>query len=470
MEKASIDARTGAARVRAVSDQERKGKSSERDEEEEKPSEEEASEEEGSDEESSEEESEEEGSEDEESEDEASDEEKPAEGEEDEEAAARAQRVAEALGVGEEEGEAKAEAEEAAPPPNRAQRRAEAAQRRKKRKAGGADEGEKRDDEALPKDKNARAKELLKRRREQAAGEGGPRPVQLLPGEMVDDALARGSSAVSKWIRDNFGIIQWVILAALVGGGGYLFYLTRSDKTAASASSELIAGIEADRGRVLPEDKRSDEEKAADPTKVFKTADERADTALASYKKVETEHAGTGAAILAVLGEAGDYLDKHDYVHALEGFSAVSSSTLAGADPDVKGRALEGLGFAKEGKGDIDGALATFKELEGVDARGYKELGLYHQGRIWLAKGDKEKAKDFLKQAHDKLEQPTTEGQLHYLQQVTDEALRRIDPSLVPAKTPTLGGPKGGAMTADEIEKIKRQLQDALKQKGDKHP
>jgi tetratricopeptide (TPR) repeat protein len=442
--------------VRAVSDQDRKGKSSERDEDEEEKTSEESSAEE-------------------EDEAEASasktDDDEPAEkkADDDEEVDEAAKRVASSLGVGDDEeaGEAKAEekAEEEAAAPNRAQRRAEAAQRRKKRKTSTAAAKDDDGDEPLPKDKNARAKELLKRRREQAAE---ARPIQLLPGEMVDDALARSSSAVSKWIRENFGIIQWVILGALVAGGGYVFYQTRVDKGAANATSALMSGVSADRGRVMAEDKRTDEEKEADTVKVYKTVEERADNALAGYKKVISEHPGTGAAILGRLGEGNAYLDKHEWDKALEALSAVASSSLAGADPDVKGRALEGLGFAKEGKGDLDGALATFKELEGVDARGYKELGLYHQGRVLLAKGDKDKAKDLLKQVHDKLEQPTTEGQnFRYLQQMTDETLRRIDPTLVPNKTP-MGGPKG-ALTPDQLEKLKRQLEEKMREHGDKH-
>jgi predicted negative regulator of RcsB-dependent stress response len=384
--------------------------------------------------------------------------------------------------VGSEPGPAEGEAgegDEAAPVPNRAARRAEASQRRKKRKtatdAAVAKTTDDEADEALPRDKNARAKELLKRRREQAsgdAGERGTRPIQLLPGEMVDDALARSSSAVSKWIRDNFGIIQWVILGALAAGGGYLFYESRVDSTVATASTALMAGVRADRSRVMAEDKRSDEEKEADPSKVYKTVEERNEAALASYKKVIAEHGGTHAATLARLGEAGDYLDKRDWDHALEGYSAVSSSTLAGADTDVKVRALEGLAFAKEGKGDLDGALTAFKEIEGVDGRGNKELGLYHQGRVWLAKGDKDKAKDLLKQAHDKLEQPSTEGEsLRYLKQMTDETLRRIDPSLVPDKAPVIGGPKGGSMSADELDKLRRKYEEMMKkqQQQEKH-
>src|SRR5262249_49799684 len=152
------------------------------------------------------------------------------------------------LGVGgEEEAEAKPEEEAPAAPLNRAQRRAEAAKRRKNRKSAAAAGKDKDQEEAEaeppPKDKNARAKELLRRRREQGAE---AKPIQLLPGEMVDDALARGSSAVSKWIRQNFSIIQWVILAALVAGGGFVFYQSRVEKSSAGASSELMAGVNAD--------------------------------------------------------------------------------------------------------------------------------------------------------------------------------------------------------------------------------
>lgn len=384
---------------------------------------------------------------------------------------AAAQRVAAALGVADDEAAPAdkaepAEEEEAAAPPNRAARRAEAAQRRKKRKtaaAAGDDEAE----ADLPKDKNARAKELLKRRREQAAA-APARPVQLLPSEMVDDALARSASAVGKWLRDNFSKLQWVLLAAVVGGGGYAFYASQTEKTTADASDTLAAGVRAATGRVMAEDKRSDEEKEADPNKVFKTADERADTALASYRKVIAQHPGTGAAILARMGEGGALLDKRDWDKALEAYSAVASSTLAGADTDVKARALEGLGFAKEGKGDKDGATAAFKELAGL--AGYKELGQYHEARILLAKGENDKAKDLLKQVHDALEKPTEVKSTAYLKNAVDDTLRRLDPTLAPAKSPIGGGAKGGAMSQEEIEKALKQLKERMEKNAkEKH-
>jgi hypothetical protein len=392
-------------------------------------------------------------------------------------------RVADALGVGIEgaEGdaadpEATAEAKEPPPPPNRAARRRDEAVRRRKKRAGASDEGE-----ALPKDKNARAKELLARRQEQATEK---RPVALLPSEMVDDALARSWSAAGKWLRSNFYILQWVIVASVVGVAGYMFYVSRTEKKAGSASATLVAAVEAERGRVMAEDKRSDEDKRFDPTRVFATPEERVEAALASYNQVIDQHPGTGAAMLAKLGQAGVLLDKRDFQHALDAFNAVLASPLAAADLDVKGRAIEGLGLAKEGKGDLDGALATFGDLAKVDAKGFKELAKYHQARIHLAKGDKEKAKELLKELlalkgeaakdptkdilnpADRGSAPGLDTQsFPYLKTVAEELLRSIDPNAMPSRM-QLSSPTGPKLTPEQLRALQQKAREAAEKLG----
>jgi hypothetical protein len=408
---------------------------------------------------------------------------------ESEDGEAAAHRVADALGVDESndlgeigapldealeragvrpEGSAPAEEEVEAVANRAARRRDDAVDRRRKRrgKAASTSDGE----APLPRDKNARAKELLKRRREQASEP--TRPINLLPGEMVDDAFARSTSAAGKWIRTNFGKIQWVVLAGIAAATGFAIYTSQIEKTAAAATDALAAGITVERSSVMAEDKRTDEQKEAEPGKVYKTNDERAEAALAAYRKAQAEHAGTAAALLAKLGEAGVLLDKRDWAGAIEAYNAVLASKLATADADVRGRAIEGLGFAKEGKGDLDGATASFKELQAIDERGFKELGMYHEARMLLAKGDKDKAKDLLKQIHDKLVVPTPEGKPYrYLETLVDDALRRLDPSAIPTKPPVLGGDaKGSAMSADQMAKIQKMLQDAAKKKADAPP
>ncbi len=382
---------------------------------------------------------------------------------------ASAKRIADALGVGEESDAAAATdaaAEDAEAAPNRAARRRDEARKRRK-KAAGAAAPKPEDEEELPRDRNKRAKELLSKRREQAAG--GPRPVALLPSEMVDDALARSANATLKWLRANGTVLQFGLLAIAVAGGGYLFWQHRSEGASAIASSELFAAVTDERGRVMKEDKRLDEEKEMDATKIFKTPEERADAALASYQKVIDGNSSGGPTMLAKLGEAGLLLDKHDWAKSLELFSAVASSARAAADADVKGRAIEGQGLANEGKGDLDNAIAMFKQLESIDAKGFKELGEYHQGRIYLKKNDKEKAKELFKKVHDSLVQPAMDGKsFSYLERMNDDQLRQLDPNAVPPK-PTFGGPKGNAMTPEEAKRYLEKLQEMSKKKGDQH-
>jgi hypothetical protein len=389
-------------------------------------------------------------------------------------------RVAEALGVGAEgeeaDPDAPAEAKEPAAPPNRAARRREEAVRRRKKRAGTDAEGE-----ALPRDKNARAKELLARRQEQAAEK---RPVALLPSEMVDDALARTWSATGKWFRTNFHVLQWVIVAGVVGVAGYMFYVSRTETKAGNASATLVSAVEAERGRVVAEDKRSDDEKRFDPTRVFATPEERVNAALASYNQVIDQHPGTGAAMLAKLGQAGVLLDKRDFQHALDAFNAVLASPLAAADLDVKGRAIEGLGLAKEGKGDLDGALATFGDLGKVDAKGFKELAKYHQARIHLAKGDKEKAKELLKELlalKGEADKDPTKDVLNptdkasalgldsqsfpYLKTVAEELLRSIDPTAMPSRM-QLGSPTGPKLTPEQLRVLQQRAREAAEKMG----
>ena len=393
----------------------------------------------------------------------------------------QAERVADALGVGEGEGEATNPAVEEAVAQNRAaRRRDEARERRRKRRDGAKEAATSKvaapGDDDLPRDRNARAKEVLLRRREQAAG-GSSRAVSsaLLPSEMVDDALARSASAAGKWFRGNWNIIQWVIVAGVVVGGGFMFWNHRSEKSSGEASGFLGEALAAESGAVTAEDKRPDEEKAIDNTRVFKTAEEREAAAMAAYQKVVDAHGSSGPGILAKLGLAGVHLEKREWDPALAAFEAVLATTLAGADLDVKGRALEGVGLAKEGKGDLDGALEAYKKVEGVDAKGFKELGLYHQARIHIAKGDKDKAKELLKAALEKLNAPGVDGKpFVQLQASVETTLRDLDPTAVPTRPNAIsGGPKGTQMTPDELEKLIKRAREASEKKapegGDPH-
>jgi len=306
-------------------------------------------------------------------------------------------------------------------------------------------------------DKNQTVKKQLLKKREEATR----RKVPLAPSEMVDDALARGMASGGRWLKENFGALQWVFIGLVVAGIAYALYDRHANKRTEAASNELIKATLAERGRISGSSAPKSPEEGApdDPTPSFKSAEERADTALASYRKVTSTYAGSGAAILARLGEAGVLLDKRNWDGALAAYRDVKGSPLAKADVTVRAAALEGIGLALEGKGDADEALKTFHELENTDIAGQKELGMYHQARILIAKGDVDKAKDLLKTARDRIKShdtpSTTPGgretrPFSFLESQIEDLLRRLDPGAVadePAK-----------MSPETMKRVQEQL------------
>jgi predicted negative regulator of RcsB-dependent stress response len=401
----------------------------------------------------------------------------------DEEAAERdasTKGVAEALGVDAAEGaEGESESAEAAAPNRSKRRREQALERRKKRapKAAPAKAAAAEDDDipireldpTLPKDKNARAKELLKRRHEAVSKKVSGAAIGLDTGEMVQDALARGTSAATSWIRKNGRLVVAGGLVALLGVGGYLFFVGREQAKAGDATGALADALAADRGRILKEDKRTDEEKELDPTRVYSSSDQRASAAIEGYQKALASTTEAGPTTLARLGLAGAQLEKGEAKAALESYASVLASPLANADADVKARAVEGSGLAKEAVDDVDGALKSFEELAKIPGKGFEELGLYHQARLWDRKGDKAKAKELLKTAREKLSAPSEAGQAFpFLEAVVDGHLRSLDPTAAPARV-QLGGAKGNAMSPEELDRIQEQLRKALEKKSKEH-
>jgi hypothetical protein len=323
-------------------------------------------------------------------------------------------------------------------------------------------------------DRNQAVKKQLLKKKDEAVR----RKVPLAPSEMVDDALARGGASLLRWLKRNFGVIQWIILGAAAAGVAYGIYDHYAAKRADRATDELLKAVVTEHGRVVANSsaaKSSEEEGPDDKLPVFKSVDEKRDTALASYRKVTTSYPGTGAAILARLGEAGLLLDKRDWDAALAAYGDVKSSPLAAADVSVRGRALEGIGLALEAKKDIEGALKSFRELENTDVHGLKELGMYQQARILVGRGepsDIEKAKELLKGARERLKTangasstPGPFGEAHpfsFLETQVDDLLRRVDPAALTAPTPPPGMP--GDTTSANSESLRR-LQEQLKLK-----
>ena len=306
------------------------------------------------------------------------------------------------------------------------------------------------------------------------------------------DPLIEKTAKLSEWAKENQKTVQVVgalLAAALLGIAGFLYF---EHKHETEASVLLTKAVEDERARIGEPPKDDADDKApVDSSPMFKTYELRREAALAKYREVETRFPKTGAAILARLAEGSLLLDKHEPDPAAAAFTEVKASPLAAADQEVKGRALEGLGFAYELKAQavpaeaakyLDEAAKAYKELESsVDVRGFKELAMYHQARVAQARGEKDKAKELLISLKERLGKTEDNSSnvpqgpsFPYLKEIAMDRLREIDPSAAPTKSQQTTPGGNPSLSPAQIRKM---IEDAQKKQksggappgGDRH-
>ncbi len=318
-------------------------------------------------------------------------------------------------------------------------------------------------------------------------GEGSvKRPSSALQTVPEADPILERAARASRWVREHQSVFGGLVAIGVLGAAGAGGWFLWQDRRNADASVLLAQAFADDLGHIAPakDDDGDDESATKQLYPSFKSVAERRDAALAKYRTVESKYAGTGAATLARLAEGSLLLDAGDAKGAIAAYDDVKSSPLARADAEVRGRALEGIGFAFEllaqsaapsKNAHLDSALATFKALEAIDADGFKELGMYHQARVVLAQGDRTKAADLLKQVEALVSAPGGGHPFSYLQFVVEDRLREVDPTALPPKVPkTMGGRAGAGpggavdMSDPKVQELIRQLQ--RKARGDGNP
>jgi hypothetical protein len=280
------------------------------------------------------------------------------------------------------------------------------------------------------------------------------------------DALLERTGEIAKWAKKNQKLVWSVVgVAAAVGlvFAGQYYFQHKKDTAASTALEEAVAD---ERGRIGDPDK-ADDEGPKDTTPIFKTPQDRQDAALGKFRDVTTKFPGTGASYLARLSEGSLLLDKHDIAGAQAAFNDVKNSPLAKVDQEVMGRALELLGFTyeynAENGGDAsqyDEALKVYRELENTDVFGFQELGMYHQARIYQKKGDNDKAKELLKSCYERVNKPGENHPFPFLENLTEDRLRALDPTALPPKQVNrMGGPAGNQMSEAQMRKLIEQMQ-----------
>jgi predicted negative regulator of RcsB-dependent stress response len=309
-------------------------------------------------------------------------------------------------------------------------------------------------------DRNRRLREEAAGKRKGKLEERRAPTRNLEAGEIVDDALARSTQAAGEWLKKNFNVVQWFILAGLVGWIGYAVYNYRAARAAEKASAQLTSAIRAEAARIGSSDdtKPDPQTGIVDTRPAYPTNADRLQAAEKQYRAIADTNSQSTASTLAKLGLASVLYDQGKYADAKAAYQAVKDSRLAAQDDDVKGRALEGVGMSLESLKDLDGAQKAFGELANIDALGFGALGAYHQARLAAAANNPEKAKELLKDAQKKLDAADSAGDSKksvgaptgYLQQAVRDLLRKVDPSAVSASP--------NALTADQLQQLQEQM------------
>jgi hypothetical protein len=274
------------------------------------------------------------------------------------------------------------------------------------------------------------------------------------------DPLIERTRALAEWAKKNRNLVQGMIVAAVVaaiGAGVWVYY----DKKKAIEASVALAQAVADERGLIGDPEKVDEDAIRDKVPMFKTPDERRDSALAKYREVESKYKGTGASYLARLGEGALLLDKRDADGAIAAFQDVIGSSLAKADAEVRGRALESLGFAYEQKADYDKAIEQYKQLETSDVLGFKQMAPYHEARCYQLKGDKAKAIELLKGLREDLMKSPDARLFSALRELAEDRLRQLDPTSVPPKRAQLNA-GGGQISPDMLDKLPPELRERV--------
>jgi hypothetical protein len=312
-------------------------------------------------------------------------------------------------------------------------------------------------------DKNRRIREeAAAKRRAKREGEkvAARRPTlgQLEASEIMDDAFARTTHAVTGWVRRHFTLIQWTVVAIIVGGFGFQVYRYQRDKVMGRTTEALISAINQEFSRVGDGSSEDDPVSLlADPRPVHKTDDERLAAAEAAYRKVSE---GETVRVLARMGLAGVLFDRGKHKEALAEFRAVKDDPLAQVDTDLRARAIEGIGLSQEALGDLEGAKKAFHELANQDSAPLSALGLYHQARLEKKEGASDRAKEHLKTALKKI--ADSKLQQFFIEQGARELLASIDPSALPPPSPQSLPPEVRKQL-EEIEKLKQEAMKAQK-------
>ena len=313
-----------------------------------------------------------------------------------------------------------------------------------------------------PKNRRARRAAASQARKHRMRERREAEAVGLDAQEMLDDAFVRGTDSAAKWFRRNSGKLQWVLVLGIVGWAGWGIYGWRSAAAKERASDALAKAVSIERGEIgdPAEQGRPNEQDIIDPAPIFEDRQALLSAARAQFEQATALRPGSGTALYAELGLAAVLLDLEQFDQALQAYEEVKNAELSASEPELRGRALEGVALVAEAKGDAKAAVEAYAALEAADVDGFTDLAMYQQARLLAELGETAKARELVTKLQAKLgtafANPMGMG-ASYLQSGVESLGDDLG-----VEPPRDDAPK--AITPQQIEALQQQVQQQINQ------
>jgi tetratricopeptide (TPR) repeat protein len=201
------------------------------------------------------------------------------------------------------------------------------------------------------------------------------------------DAFQRAGLEARAWISSRPGLVVGAVALLLLAGFGVAVGRMMADKREAKARGELSQAL-----ALLSRPLQPDLPPGTPPDEpAFKTEQERDQAAAAALEGVRTSFPSSRAALTAALPLASLEVRLGRLDAAIGHFEDYLRGAPGGELLRVT--ALDGLGHAREAKGELPKALDAYERMAREEASGFLVgMGAYHRARMLAALGKKQEA------------------------------------------------------------------------------
>lgn len=201
------------------------------------------------------------------------------------------------------------------------------------------------------------------------------------------DAFQRVGVGAESWVAQRKTVVIGAVLALIVVGFAVALTKTLSDRKEHKARIALGAALGV-LSRPIQADLPPGSTEDPAPFKSEKDRDQAAATALSG---VVSSFPGTDAAVTATLPLAASELRLGQVDQGITHYEAYLRG--APASEPLRAAALDGLGHAREAKGELPQALEAYERMAREESAGFQAgMGSFHRARVLALMGKKQEA------------------------------------------------------------------------------